>query len=65
MSVVRQSKKEKDEQGGAHRGEEQFLFEEGKKEMTDEQKAILGDHEAAMRTIILDLCVGSASWSKH
>ena len=48
MSVVRQSEKAKDEQGGTHRGAERFLSEE-EEEMTDEQKALLGDHEAAKR----------------
>ena len=48
MSVVRQSEKAKDEQGGAHRGAERFLSEE-EEEMTDEKKALLGDHEAAKR----------------
>ena len=32
--------------------------------MTDVQRALLGDHEAAQRPIILDLCGGSGSWSK-
>ena len=48
MSVVRQSEKAKDEQGGAHKGAERFLSEE-EEEMTDERKALLGDKEAAKR----------------
>lgn len=32
--------------------------------MTDMKRALLGDHEAAKRPIILDLCGGSGSWSK-